>query len=140
MSNRKHIEISGHAPPAVQRVVVDAYAAATDPRRSPGGDTENTDPRPTSATEHSGELGAVPGQLWCVHVYGPDSVIAQPNEGIARERAKAWQYGWDRYLATRSDRSPYKPTVTYVAEPWPHSAKSHAEALAEHSGDPREHC
>lgn len=81
-------------------------------------------------------------QLWCVRVLGPDSVIAQPDKEKAEERAKVWQYGWDRYMATREKRSPspYEPQISYVVEPWPWSAKAHAEALAEHGGDPREHC
>jgi hypothetical protein len=77
---------------------------------------------------------------WCVHVLGPDTVIAQPDEATARERAAKWQAGWDAYLAKRGDSSPNDPKITWQAAPWPHSPKAHARDLAEHGGDPKEHC
>lgn len=79
-------------------------------------------------------------KLWCVAVHGPGSVIAQPDQATAEARAKAWQEAWDAYLVKRGDISPNDPTITYVAEPWPWSAKDHAAGLAEHGGEPEDHC
>ncbi len=78
--------------------------------------------------------------LWCVHVYGPDSVIAQPDQSTAEARAKKWQEAWDAYLAKKGDSSPFDPKITWVAEAWSGSAKSHAADLAEHGGEPEDHC
>ncbi len=78
--------------------------------------------------------------LWCIHVLGPDSLIAQPDEATARERAAKWQAEWDAYLATKTDRSPYEPTITWQAEVWPLTSGAHARDLAEHGGEPEDHC
>lgn len=79
-------------------------------------------------------------KLWCVHVLGPDSVIAQPDQVTAEARAKKWQEEWDAYLAKKNDASPNDPTITWQAEEWPWDAESHAEGLAEHGGEPEDHC
>jgi hypothetical protein len=64
--------------------------------------------------------------LWCVHVLGPDTLIAQPDQATAETRAKAWQESWDAYLAKKNDSSPFDPTITYAAEQWPYTAEAHA--------------
>ena len=79
-------------------------------------------------------------KLWCVHVLGPDSLIAQPDQATAEQRAKAWQESWDAYLAKKGNSSPYDPKISYVAEVWPYTATAHARDLAEHGGEPEDHC
>jgi hypothetical protein len=79
-------------------------------------------------------------KLWCVHLHGPDTLIAQPDLATAEARAKKWQKEWDAYLAKKGDSSPFDPKITWQAEEWPYSAKAHAHDLARHGGEPEEHC
>ena len=62
--------------------------------------------------------------LWCVHVLGPDDVLAAPSHEAAvvaaREMNKAWH---------QSKKAPTDILCFAYAAPWPHSKESHAEAL-----------
>lgn len=64
--------------------------------------------------------------LWCIHVYGPDEIIAQPSRDIALDRAAEWADEWER----GGDKDLDDPAVRFVVEPWPYSTESHSEALA----------
>ena len=79
-------------------------------------------------------------KLWCVHVIGPDTLIAQPDLATAESRAKKWQEEWDAYLAKKGDSSPFDPKITWQVEGWPYTREAHARDLAEHGGEPKDHC
>jgi hypothetical protein len=72
--------------------------------------------------------------LWGVHVYGPDTVIAQPDEETAMRRAHEWN------KVVPKPKHPNDPLILCVAEPWPHNAEGHAKGIAEHGGEPKEIC
>ena len=76
--------------------------------------------------------------LWCVHVMGPDSIIAQPDFWTAAERAHKWSATLlERH---RADPHPYDPCMFCNVEPYPYSPESHALGLAEHGGAPDDIC
>ena len=77
-------------------------------------------------------------ELWCIHVHGPDSVIAQPDRETALRRAHAWNSVW--LLKMCADMHPHDPVLWAVPAPWPHSAAAHAASLASHGGEPSEVC
>ncbi len=81
--------------------------------------------------------------LWCVHVWGPDTVIAQPSKEAAELRAKEWSEMFDR-IRERFSATSAEAAVAVLMEahvvPWPHSAELHAKGLAEHGGDPEDIC
>ena len=64
-------------------------------------------------------------RLWCVHVQGPDDLIAMPSKDAADLQAakinksigRDWEHG--------------DPEITAIATFWPYSAEAHAVALAE---------
>lgn len=62
-------------------------------------------------------------ELWCVHVLGPDDVIAAPSEVEAR-RAVTHLEKFSRKLAPRAAA---EGLVGFQAAPWPHSAQAHAK-------------
>lgn len=73
---------------------------------------------------------AEPAKLWCVHVYGPDDVVACENRHKALELANRintslaameWQANDARMLA--------------AVEEWPHSPESHVADLHENKGE-----
>ena len=71
--------------------------------------------------------------LWCIHVYGPDDLIAQPSRDVAIERARTWaeaMRGVNELAATDL----LTPAVGFGVEPWPYSAESHAEDLQKRDG------
>ncbi len=76
--------------------------------------------------------------LWCIHVQGPDSLIAQPDRETADKRAAEWQAGFDALMAR--DPSPNDPVLKAAVIEWPGAADSHAEDLAEHGGNPEDIC
>ena len=77
-------------------------------------------------------------ELWCVHVLGPDTVIAQPDKQTAEKRAGEWNAGIAKMQAR--DPSQYDPKLECVVEPWPWTADGHAKELAEHGGKPEDIC
>lgn len=76
--------------------------------------------------------------LWCVHVRGPDSLIAQPDRETADRRAAEW----NERIVTIAAREPhpYAPQITCVVAEWPHDAYSHAADLITHGGQPDDIC
>lgn len=75
-------------------------------------------------------------KLWCVHVQGPDSLIAQPDRETADKRAAEWQAGFDAMLAR--DPSPNDPVLKAVVIEWPYTSRAHAECVAIHGGAPED--
>lgn len=61
---------------------------------------------------------------WCVHILGPDDVIAAPTHEAAVERAHELNISiHDR------DHEPNDLLCFAYAAPWPHDKESHAENL-----------
>ncbi len=61
---------------------------------------------------------------WCVHVLGPDDVIAAPTHADAVARADAL----NRAVLGR-EGAPNDVMCFAYAAPWPHSQESHAESV-----------
>jgi len=59
--------------------------------------------------------------LWCVHVLGPDDVIAAPSHDAAATHAH------ELNKALFSRRGPDDVLCFAYAAPWPHSKDAHAE-------------
>lgn len=83
----------------------------------------------------AGEWGP---ELWCVHVLGPDSLIAQPDKASAERRAAEYNEQFRRLLSR--DPSPNDPVLRAEVEVWPWVPEAHAEGIAEHGGNPKEIC
>lgn len=62
--------------------------------------------------------------LWCVHIEGPDDMIAMPSREAAEAEAKLLNESW------RKDGHEYDPVLNAVAKPWPYSAEQHAKDIA----------
>lgn len=77
-------------------------------------------------------------ELWAVHVLGPDTIFAMPDRATAEQRAAEWNDMFKTMLSR--DASPNDPKLEAVVEPYPYAAATHAEALAEHGGNPKELC
>lgn len=60
-------------------------------------------------------------ELWCLHIEGPDDVMAAPSKEEADSVAEAS----NRYFTEHFADSGLRAKVV----PWPHSARSHAEDL-----------
>lgn len=86
--------------------------------------------------------GADDGTLWCVHVWGPDTVIAQPSKAVAEARAALWNEDIEPTKRDFLKRHPGSepPLLECHVAKWPHSKKSHAKGLAEHGGEPEDIC
>jgi hypothetical protein len=67
---------------------------------------------------------------WCVHVLGPDDVIAAPSHDAAVVRARTM----NQELHGRARDVGDVLCFAYAA-PWPHSAEDHAMDLAKQSND-----
>ncbi len=65
--------------------------------------------------------------LWCMHILGPDDVHAAPSKAHAEKAAAAL----NAFHAAREEQSEHDPKVEAVVAPWPHSAESHAESVAD---------
>lgn len=65
--------------------------------------------------------------LWCMHILGPDDVHAAPSRAHAEKAAAAL----NALHAAREEQSEHDPKVEAVVAPWPHSAESHAESVAD---------
>lgn len=77
-------------------------------------------------------------ELWCVHVQGPDTLIAQPSKEAAEQRATEWN---KRIVAIAArEPHPYDPQIECVATVWPWSDEGHALDLAKHNGEPEDIC
>jgi len=63
-------------------------------------------------------------RLWCVHVQGPDDVIAMPSKSAALEHANDLNALFGRHPYEEGD-----PIMRAVVIEWPHSADSHAADL-----------
>jgi len=79
-------------------------------------------------------------KLWCVHVRGPDTLVAQPSLRVATERAaevnSTIETAWNR--RTPSEFDPEKPVASVL--PWPYTAEGHAADLDKHGGNPEDWC
>lgn len=73
-------------------------------------------------------------KLWCVHISGPDDVLATPNYLTAVKAANEINGWWEGRVATRFDEG-LDPTPWAAPEPWPHSPESHAADLADPSDE-----
>jgi len=61
---------------------------------------------------------------WCVHILGPDDVIAAPSHAVAVARAR------EMNQAFRSREEKLEDVLCFAyAAPWPYSEASHATAL-----------
>ncbi|MDR3535229.1 MAG: hypothetical protein P4L71_01890 [Acetobacteraceae bacterium] len=69
--------------------------------------------------------------LWCIHIPGPDDVIAQPDRETANRAAEAHNAAIERHWAQfpRTDDDPPKSALMAVVKPWPWSATAHAVSL-----------
>ena len=93
---------------------------------------------PESGKDNSGRKHTMANRmLWCVHVYGPDSLVAQPDFETAVARAKEQQDYIDSWYNDR-EVTEHDPIVFCWAEPWPWSEDRHAADLAEHGGNPED--
>ncbi len=64
--------------------------------------------------------------LWCVHVLGPDDVLAAPCHEAAAVRAREMNKAFHRDIKRVDDILCFA-----YAAPWPHSKKNHAEYVKE---------
>ncbi len=78
-------------------------------------------------------------ELWCVHVQGPDTVIAMPDKATAELRAGEWNAVVAASLARRA-ATPHDPVIHCEATRWPWSIDGHAKDLAKHGGNPEDFC
>lgn len=96
------------------------------------------EPAPGEEMEFSLDPAAFDQALWCVHIHGPDSLIAQPDLETAERRAKEWGAMFRDIMA--NNPSPYDPLLRAVVIRWPGTAETHAEDIAEHGGSPEDIC
>ncbi len=79
--------------------------------------------------------------LWCVHVLGPDSIIAQPDYPTAVRRAQQWIAVFaDIASRTPPEKAIYAPICHCNVIPWNGTPAEHAAELAEHGGEPEDIC
>lgn len=69
-------------------------------------------------------------ELWCVHIIGPDDVIAYPDREAAEREATEINKGLQAMSAKHARDENWPHTTRAVAVLWPHSAQSHAVDLA----------
>ena len=70
-----------------------------------------------------------PADLWCVHILGPDDVIAYPDRASAEHDATLINEAMAQHVA-RNPPADSWPLLRAAVELWPHNAESHAEDLA----------
>lgn len=68
-------------------------------------------------------------ELWCVHIIGPDDVIAYPDRAAAEREVAIINTALQRRLCGREADENW-PTLYATVAPWPHDAQSHAADLA----------
>lgn len=76
--------------------------------------------------------------LWCVHILGPDTMIAQPDRETAERRAAEWNRMFAELGAKNS--SPHDPKLEARVVAWPYTAASHAADVLMHGGSPKDIC
>ena len=59
-------------------------------------------------------------ELWCLHVLGPDDIIAAPS----KEAAEVAKWFLTRYWG---QQGPDDPPIGFEVEPWPFTPESHAK-------------
>lgn len=64
--------------------------------------------------------------FWCVHILGPDDVLAAPSHLAAVVRAREINQATHRKVDTPADILCFA-----YAAPWPHDAQSHFDGLKE---------
>ncbi len=62
--------------------------------------------------------------LWCVHILGPDDVLAAPSHGAAEAHAHELNKSLHGHRTTEPDVLCFA-----YAAPWPHTPEGHAEEL-----------
>lgn len=72
--------------------------------------------------------------LWGVNIQGSDDLIAAPDYEEAARIANAFNDWWWRQVCVKPLNS-YDPRMWAVPIEWPHSAESHAIALANPSSE-----
>lgn len=70
------------------------------------------------------DFGAPP-LLWCVHVLGPDDIIAMPS----KERADLHAAKINKSVGRQWEEG--DPEINAIVEPWPYSPETHEKALFE---------
>jgi len=73
---------------------------------------------------------AEPAKLWCVHVYGPDDLVATGSQFKALELAN--RINTSLAAMERTENDAY---MVATVEEWPYSADAHAADLMENKGD-----
>lgn len=63
--------------------------------------------------------------LWCVHILGPDDVLAAPSHDAAVVHA----HELNKALHSRASRPVDDVLCFAYAAPWPHSKEAHADAV-----------
>lgn len=66
-------------------------------------------------------------ELWCLHVYGPDDLIAAPSKDEAEAKAAELRRFLGQFQPVNDENM---PKIRIEVERWPHSAASHASELA----------
>lgn len=66
---------------------------------------------------------------WCVHIIGPDDLMAAP----CHDAAVTYAHQLNRVLYSRSTIAADEVLCFAYAAPWPHDEKSYAEDLAKWS-------
>lgn len=75
-----------------------------------------------------------PADLWCVHVLGPDDVLAcKDREAAVRNAMHLNLSTYPLHIEHANDR--HMPVAWAVPAIWPHSPESHAEDLAERDAE-----
>jgi len=69
------------------------------------------------------------GDLWCIHILGPDDVFPAPNRAEADAKAKELNTFIGRHLHANDDDA--TPRLSVVVERWPYDAASHEEGLSQ---------
>lgn len=68
--------------------------------------------------------------LWCIHVDGPDDVIAAPSYTEAARRCLEINAEIVKYFGPELATDENMPWIFARPDTWPWSAESHAESLA----------
>jgi len=74
----------------------------------------------------------VTADLWCIHLQGPDDLIAAPSKERAEERAAALNVAFDQDRdSVPEDRRHFYPHLNAAAVPWQNTAERHEIDLEE---------
>lgn len=75
-------------------------------------------------------------ELWCVHIKGPDDVLAAPSRRAAEERC--WKLNDHFEKMAAGDATREEVLLKAVVDLWPHSPEQHAKDVKEwDTGDGR---